>query len=65
MKQWNMQRDMGQYEAKKYFDKEAKINKLKWSQLTFDDGKVDLYDDSAIADGGNIVSLCMDSNSKK
>ena len=44
---------MGQYEAMIYFEKEAKINKLTWSVLIFDDGKVDLYKS---ADGGKFVS---------
>jgi hypothetical protein len=43
------QRNMGQYEVMIYFEKEAKINKLTWSVLIFDDGKVDSYKS---ADGG-------------
>ena len=39
-KQRKMQRDMGRYEAMKYFDEE-KINTLTWSVLVFDDEKVD------------------------
>ncbi len=30
------QHDMGQYEAMKYFKKEAKMNKLTWLVLIFD-----------------------------
>ncbi len=33
------QRDMGQYKAMKYFEKEAKMNKLTWLVLIFDDVK--------------------------
>ncbi len=53
-KQQKRQLDMGRYEAIKYFDKEAKINKLTWSVLIFDDGKVDLNNR---ANGGRFVSL--------
>jgi hypothetical protein len=45
---------MGQYEVVIYFDKEAMINKLIWSVLIFDDGKVDSY---SSADGRKFVSL--------
>ncbi len=46
------QRNLGQYEAMIYFEKEAKINKLTWLVLIFDDGKVDSYKS---ADGGKFV----------
>ena len=39
-KRRQIQRDMGRYEAMKYFDEE-KINTLTWSVLIFHDGKVD------------------------
>ena len=39
-KRRKMQRDMGRYEAMKYFDEE-KMNTLTWSVLVFDDGKLD------------------------
>ncbi len=47
------QRNLGLYEAMIYFKKEAKINKLTWLVLIFDDGKVDSYKS---ADGGKFVS---------
>jgi hypothetical protein len=41
--QQKRQRNLGRHEVMINFEKEAKINKLKWSVLIFDDGKVDLY----------------------
>jgi hypothetical protein len=45
------QRDMGQYEAMQYFEKEGKKNKLTWLVLIFDDvkgwGKGNEYNGSA------------------